>query len=371
MKVLHVYKTYFPDSFGGVERAIHQIVLSTASLNVEAQVLSLTTHKNDRTVTVDDHLVHHCRSLFSLASTPFSVSVFPRFAKLAQQADLIHYHFPWPFMDLLHFICRIKKPSVLTYHSDIIRQELLLKLYRPLLKRFLTRVNCIVATSPNYFSTSQVLQSFANKTSVIPIGLDKSSYPVPDDEMMSHWRQRFPGQFFLFIGVFRYYKGLHTLIDAAQGLDYPIVIVGSGPTEQELKTHARARGVKTIHFLGQISDEDKVALLQLCYALVFPSSRRSEAFGVSLLEGAMFGKPMISCEIGTGTSFINIDNETGLVVPPNDASALHQAMHFLWDNPQQAYVLGQQAEQRYWDLFTAEKMGSAYCQLYQGLVNKC
>jgi glycosyltransferase involved in cell wall biosynthesis len=84
--------------------------------------------------------------------------------------------------------------------------------------------------------------------------------------------------------------------------------------------------LSTIHFLGFLSNEDKVALLTLCYAVLFPSHLRSAAFGISLLEGAMYGKPLISSEIGTGTSFINIANETGLVVQPSDPLALRQAM---------------------------------------------
>ena len=74
--------------------------------------------------------------------------------------------------------------------------------------------------------------------------------------------------------------------------------------------------------MGYLLEDDKVALINLCYAVVFPSHLRSEAFGISLLEGAMYGKPLISSEIGTGTSHINIDGETGLVVPPNDPVAL-------------------------------------------------
>ena len=61
-----------------------------------------------------------------------------------------------------------------------------------------------------------------------------------------------------------------------------------------------------------------MALLALSYAILFPSHLRSEAFGISLLEGAMFGKPLISSEIGTGTTYINIDGKTGVVVPPSD-----------------------------------------------------
>jgi rhamnosyl/mannosyltransferase len=106
----------------------------------------------------------------------------------------------------------------------------------------------------------------------------------------------------------------------------------------------------------------------LCYGVVFPSHLRSEAFGISLLEGAMYGKPMISSEIGTGTTFVNIGNETGLVVPPSDPAALRQAMTYLWNHPEEAAEKGRKAEQRYWDHFTADKMVKAYVDLYKSLV---
>lgn len=106
-------------------------------------------------------------------------------------------------------------------------------------------------------------------------------------------------------------------------------------------------------------------MLELSYAIVFPSHLRSEAFGISLLEGAMYGKPMISSEIGTGTSYINSHGETGLVVPPSDPPALRQAMRTLWDNPQQAAVMGVKAEARYRQLFSAEEMGRQWAALYE------
>jgi glycosyltransferase involved in cell wall biosynthesis len=107
-----------------------------------------------------------------------------------------------------------------------------------------------------------------------------------------------------------------------------------------------------------------VALLTLCYAMAFPSHLRSEAFGISLLEGAMYGKPMISSEIGTGTSYINIDGDTGLVVPPSDPAAFGNAMRTLWEDPALAAAMGQRAGERYRALFTNEKMAADYAELY-------
>ena len=166
----------------------------------------------------------------------------------------------------------------------------------------------------------------------------------------------------------RYYKGLHILLEAAQGTGYPIVIVGAGPLEQELREQATALGLHHVHFVGRLGEEDKVALLQLCTAILFPSHLRSEAFGISLLEGAMYGKPMISSEIGTGTSYINIHNETGLVVPPSDPLAFRAAMRTLWDNPLQALAMGQKAALRYEQLFTAEQMGRQMAKIYREVV---
>lgn len=368
MRILHFYKTSIHDSKGGIEQFIHQLARGSKDHGVECDVLSLTSNKVPRTVNVGNYLSHRARLSFQIASTGFSITAFYRFAQLAKKADVIHYHFPWPFMDIVHFATKVNKPSVLTYHSDIVRQERLLKVYQPLKRRFLNDVSHIVATSPNYSVSSSVLSNYQHKLSVIPIGLDKSSYPLVKSEKISYWQEILGGKFFLFVGVLRYYKGLHILLEAAKGLDYPIVIVGAGPIEGELKQQAIKLGLRNIHFLGQLPDEDKVALLTLCYGVLFPSHLRSEAFGISLLEGAMYGKPMISSEIGTGTTFINIANETGLVVPPSDPAALRQAMQYLWEHPDQAAEMGRRAEERYWEHFTADQMVKSYVDLYRSLV---
>jgi O-antigen biosynthesis rhamnosyltransferase len=370
MRVLHFYKTSFPDTMGGVEQVINQIARGANPLGVKTDVLSLTPDRAPRTIEINGFLAHRARLNFQVASTGFSLSVFLRFAQLAKQADVIHYHFPWPFMDVVHFVTRIKKPTIVTYHSDIIRQRNLLKFYRPLMWKFLGSMNRIVTTSPNYLATSEILARYHGKVNVIPIGLDKATYLQPRAECLQFWQKKIGPKFFLFVGVIRYYKGLHILLEAAQGTDYPIVIVGAGSIENELKTQAAQLGLRNIHFLGYLPDEDKVALLALCYAFVFPSHLRSEAFGISLLEAAMHGKPMISCEIGTGTTFINIADETGLVVPPSDPVALRQAMQYLWEHPAQAAEMGRQAEERYWRCFTAEQMVGKYVQLYHELVGE-
>lgn len=315
MRVLHFYKTYYPDSWGGVEQAIRQICVGTGRLGITNEVLTLTRNQGGR-MEIDGHVVHRVRQDVEIASNAMSFASIGALARLARTADVVHYHFPWPFGDLAHFLARVKKPSVVTYHSDIVRQKTLLKVYSPLMRRFLADVDAIVATSPNYFASSDVLRRHGDKVRAIPFGLDRTTYPSPSPELLARWRERVGERFFLFVGVLRYYKGLHILLDALARQEYPVVIVGAGPIENELKEHARRLGLTQVRFVGAVDEHDKAALLTLSYAMAFPSHLRSEAFGISLLEGAMYGKPMISSEIGTGTSYINVGGETGIVVPP-------------------------------------------------------
>jgi glycosyltransferase involved in cell wall biosynthesis len=363
MRVLHFYKTYKPDSMGGVEQLIGEICSGSASRGIPSDVLTVS--RNTATVDFGDHLHYRARLDFTIASSAFSLSSLSRLSQLAARADVIHYHFPWPFMDVAHFATRLKKPTVVTYHSDIVRQKTLLRFYRPLMMHFLNSMTRIVATSPDYAQSSEVLRHFANKVDVIPIGLNEHAYPAPSPAKLAEWTARVGPKFLLFVGNLRYYKGLHILLSALANSEYPTVILGGGPLERELQAQAASLGLKRVHFAGALPDEDKFALLTLCHALVFPSHLRSEAFGISLLEGAMYGKPLISCDIGTGTSYVNVANETGLVVPPADGPALRSAIDRLWTDEALARQLGACARARFIDKFTADKMADAYVALYQ------
>lgn len=369
IKVLHFFKTYFPESKGGgVEQVIFQLAQGCQAHGIESEVLSLSKQGAARNETVGNHIAHRSKQDLYVASTGFSLSGIRDFKELAREADIVHYHFPWPYMDIAHFAAHIKKPTVVSYHSDIIKQKTLLKLYAPLMNRFLGSVDRIVVSSPNYAASSEVLTRFKDKVEIIPFGLDRATYPAPSQTKLDHWKQQLGERFFLFVGALRYYKGLDFLLEAAHKNRLPVVIMGGGHQELELKAKAKALGLSNVVFVGSLPDEDKNALLMLCEAFVFPSHQRSESFGISLLEAAMYGKPMISCEMGTGTTFINIADETGLVVPPRDPDALAAAMNTLWNDRERAKQMGLKAAQRFESMFTSEKMVQRYADLYQDVL---
>jgi glycosyltransferase involved in cell wall biosynthesis len=367
LRVLHVYRTYFPDTQGGAEETIRQLTVGLKRIGVETRVFTPSLNPQPKIVLVEGIEVVRSKLHFEISSCGFALTSIPEFNRQVAWADIVHYHFPWPFADLLDLVTGVRKPSVITYHSDIVRQNGLMKFYHPLMQHFLRKSSCVVATSDQYRDSSVVLKALQRSIDVVPIGIDERSYPIPTDGTIVRMEHAFGSGFFLFVGMLRYYKGLHILLEACKGTNLPVVIAGEGPLEAELRQRVETEGISNVRFAGRVTDEEKIALIDLSRALVFPSHLRSEAFGVTLVEGLMRGKPLISAEVGTGTSYVNLHNETGFVVEASNPTAFQAAMIRLAECEDETSRLGQNARQRYEALFTSDRMARSYREIYYRL----
>lgn len=371
LRVLHVYRTYFPDPPGGLQEAIRQICISTQPLGFDNTIFTLSPTPEPAELQRPEARVVRCRAWAAPASCDLGgPAAFARFRKLAGEADVVHYLFPWPFADVLHQCVRPRTPAVLTYISDIVRQKWLGNAYTPLMRRTLNSMRAIVANTPAYAKTSPVLSQpeLSAKVQVIPLGIDERSYPQDrDDTILSRLGLDADKPYFLFVGVLRYYKGLQYLIEAARRVDAPVVIAGSGPEGEALRLTAVNLKADNVLFAGQVSDEEKVSLIRHCRALILPSHLRSEAYGMVLVESAMYGRPMVSCEIGTGTSFVNAHEETGLVVEPANPEALAHAMNRLLADRALSLRMGLAARERYESMFSGRALGQAYATLFRNV----
>ena len=81
------------------------------------------------------------------------------------------------------------------------------------------------------------------------------------------------------------------MLKAADGLNCNILLVGSGEKFDQLK---KLNNLKNVHFAKNISDAEKNVLLNLCFGFILPSTHRSEAFGIVLLEASAHKKPLIT-----------------------------------------------------------------------------
>jgi O-antigen biosynthesis rhamnosyltransferase len=359
VNVLHLYKDALPFSEGGVEQVIHSIASRSATLGCVSSVATTVSRRTDsgvHRISGGTYTIEGFYRTVSLASCPGSWPMLLAYPRLIANIDLVHIHFPWPFADIVHLLRGDGKPFVVTYHSDVVRQRLLGSAYAPLRDALLKKARAIVCTS-------SVLARFSDTTHVIPIGIaDPLALPRPQDEPT--FTAPLPEKFFLFVGVLRYYKGLHTLLEAITGTNINLVIAGDGPMRPALERQAAATGSRQVRFLGAVSDIQKHWLYSRCSGFVFPSHLRSEAFGVSLLEAAAHGRPLICCEIGTGTTLINQHGETGVVVPPSSAGALREAMTKILRDSASAERMGAAARARYLANFTADRMVTAYEAVY-------
>ncbi len=93
--------------------------------------------------------------------------------------------------------------------------------------------------------------------------------------------------FFLIVSNLSPYKRIDIAIEAFNRLNYPLIIIGSGPEAKKLQTKARAN----IRFLGWQKDDVVVDHYSRCRALIFPGE---EDFGIVPLEAMASGRPVIA-----------------------------------------------------------------------------
>lgn len=364
-KILHVYKTFSPETRGGVEKVIHQLSQDMSKYGFESKVICLTSGKKKLVEEFENIKVIRYPSTLNFASCPISIPMLFSFRKESKWADIIHYHYPWPFGDLLSMFVPDEKKQIATYHSDIVKQRLLKRFYYPLEQCFLRKLDKIIATSPVYAQSSKNLQKFKNKVDIVDLGINPDDYPKPNRLKSNEIKKKY-GRFILFIGQLRYYKGLHLLIPAMKGLDVNLIIIGTGTEEKKLKHLCKKEKIYNVYFLGQLEEEDKVNFLDSCYAFALTSHLRSEAFGISLLEACIFSKPIISCQIGTGTEYINQNGETGFVVYP-DVKSIRSSIVKLLCEPDIAKKMGKAARKRFETKFTSEIMVKEMVKLIEKL----
>jgi len=363
-RVLQVYKDYSP-VLGGMEN--HIKMLSEALVRRGHEVTVLVTHPTSRTHIEEINGVRVVKAgrLATISSAPISLSLFVWMRRL--QADIIHLHFPYPIGELAYLLAGRSQRMVLSYHSDIVRQKYLLQVYRPFLYRVLARAHRITVSSPNYIQSSPYLRPLVEKCVVIPHGADLGRFEQTEEvaRRAQAIRQQYGTPLILFVGLLRYYKGVSYLIEAMRDIQARLLVVGQGPKGPEWQALSQKLGLQDrVLFLGRVSNEELVALYHSSDVFVLPAIHRSESWGAVQIEAMACGKPVVCTELGTGTSFVNLHGETGLVVPPMDSAALGTAIRSMLQDERMRREMGERARQRAVNEFSLPAMVDRVANLY-------
>jgi glycosyltransferase involved in cell wall biosynthesis len=368
LRVLQLGKYYYP-YMGGMENHLY-LLCNELKRSVELDVLVCNSRAASSADVVDGVHVTRCYELANVASTSICPTMPLELSR--RRYDLLHFHFPHP-MGVMSYLLgpRSKGHAVIvSYHSDIVKQQHLLQLYRPFMKRILDRADAIVCTSPNYLEGSDDLVPYRDKCRVIPYGIDLRQFEPTRkiDEEAAAIRARFGGRpLVLGVGRLIYYKGFEYVVRAMRDTNAELLLVGTGPLRPNLEQAARECGVaERVHFLGEVHNQALAPYYFASDAYALPSIARSEAFAIVQLEAMACGLPVVNTAIPrSGVPFVSRDGESGLTVPPRDAAAFARALRTILGDRDLARRFGDAGRARVRREFSKEVMAERMLALYR------
>ena len=298
------------------------------------------------------------------AATMISPAMVRWVRRHAAEYDIIHIHHPDPMAALALRLSGYKGKVVLHWHSDILSQQLLLKLYKPLQAWLIRRADKIVGTTPVYVASSPYLKAVQEKCGYVPIGIEPVRYDFAKADAV---RAKHPGETILLsIGRLVPYKGYTYLIDAMALLPecFHLLLGGSGPLKESLQAQIRDKGLQErVTMLGYIPDDDLPSLYGAADIFVLPSVMKTEAFGIVQIEAMSCGKPLVATRIpGSGVSWVNEEGVSGHNAEPGDAESLAAAVLKVDEDRAR---LSESAAWRFNSMFTKEKMINQIIKIYE------
>lgn len=319
-KILHITSYYLPH-YGGIEQVTYDIV-NILKEKYENKIICFSETKKTKVDIYEGIEVHRVGWTKKIASQAISFSYILKLRGLLKEfkPDYIHIHLPNPlitFYLLLNLLIYKKKIKIIGHwHSDIVEQKYIKRIYLPIQNILLKKLDKIIVTSREYGEFSEDLKNYQNKIIVIPNIVNQTILDNFDRIKVERIRKKYKDKkIVFFIGVHRKYKGLKYLIEASKYLsdEYKIIIAGNGPLTTELKELSKED--KKIEFIGKISDKEKVNYYYASDIFAFPSISKNEAFGIALAEALYCGLPAVTFTIkGSGVNWVNLDGVTGIEI---------------------------------------------------------
>lgn len=298
----------------------------------------------------------------------------PQLTRKLEQFDLVHLHYP--FLGGTGAALRWKKKNpdkrlVVTYHMDLLGQGMFRPIFRAYqhltLPRLVESADAIVVSSLDYAEHNDLepfLNMLGHRLIEIPFGIDLERFkPGPSDQSLRERLGFQNGDFVIMMvgGLNRahYFKGVSVLLKAFSELyrgveNARLLFVGQGELTASYRRFAYQLGIAArVVFASRVSFKALPDYYRLANVFVLPSIDRSEAFGLVLLEAQASGVPVVASNLpGVRTVFANGD--TGYAVKPNDATALREALYWMWGHSKERADMGRFArarmEERYrWD----------------------
>lgn len=352
---------------GGVEKVMYDLTLGLSERGIKCDMMCAAVEGRSYTKKLNNNArLICCGALAKYAATMISPNMIQKLYKSNHKYDIIHIHHPDPMACMALYMSGYEGKVVLHWHSDIIKQKHLIKLFKPFQNWLLERADIVVGTTPVYIKESNFLSKVQHKVTYLPIGV------YPCDGMVgkpNRFREEYKGKKIIFsLGRLVEYKGFEYLIKSAAHLpeDYVILIGGTGPLREKLQAQIDAAQLgEKVKLLGFIEDADLESYYAACDIFCLSSVSKTEAFGIVQIEAMSCGKPVVATTIeGSGTHWVNAHGESGLNVPPCDDKALADAFVAIAGDQERYAQFCEGARKRYEQVFTYEKMIDNCIEIY-------
>lgn len=373
LHIVHFAKYYLPD-WGGIENVTESLAKGAVKRGAKVDAICFDRHNMSDEI-IDGVNVIRCKERLKPASQPLGLRYMLQCLKKGRTADIIHIHAPNMLAALLCAFIPKRVKILVHWHSDIVGKGLAAKITRPLEKLMLKRAEKIVCTTEAYAQASVSLENMQDKVITIPLGIadpikDLPTIPAPLPKHI--YAQVCSRKIILSIGRMVPYKGYDVLIDAVDKIDSGAVCiaVGTGPLETKLREKIKSKQLEDkILFVGNVNMTELSALLQNAHLFCMSSVERSEAFGVVLLEAMAYELPIVATKIiGSGVSWVNAHDISGINVETNDPNALAAACNNIIVDTKLHKRLAKGARNRFKNVFTEETSIEHFIRVYEKIV---
>lgn len=377
MRVLHLGK--FPARcFGGIETHVKGLTEGLAANGLDVTNLVYDVGRTGGGVAED--MVGGVRivsvpchgTLASLAIAPAAPRTAAHLSR-GQPFDIVHAHFPDP-LGLATIPFARGAARVASWHSDIVRQRLLGRVYGAAARLLFDPLDAVAGATPSHLESAQIADFRPRRRCVVPYGTDATRFaPTPAVAVGARrLKDDAGGRPIVFaLGRHVYYKGFEVLIDAMREVDGLLLLGGEGPLTEALKQRAHAvSGRGAVRFVGRIADDALPAYYHACDVYCLPSLATSEAFGLVQIEAMSSGRPIVNCRLGNAVNFVAPADVCALTVAPGDAAALASALRRLFDDPALRDDLGTAGRDRVQRHFSMEAMIEATLTMYRAVLRR-
>jgi glycosyltransferase involved in cell wall biosynthesis len=294
--------------------------------------------------------------------------------------DILHLHYP--FFGGAEWVWLFRKTHkevklVISYQMDVVGTGLKAAIFRAytglLLRSIVSSADRVIVSSYDYADHSYIGGMVKrDDLAEIALGADERFFPQEKDRaLMDTFGIRPDDTVILFVGSFEYFKGIEFLLRSIPALQGKIrvLIVGDGMLRPQYMKLVEDLGIADrVSFPGLADDELLARYYNLCDIFILPSSDRTEAFGIVLIEAMACGKPVVASNL-PGVRTVVEDGKNGFLVKPGDAADIADKLQRLIGRETVRREFGRRGREKVLERYTWDKVGDKLNSVYEEVLH--